>query len=760
MILYYPLSAKTDLEYDCSGGETLNNGVRIGFPTGGPFDSLSTNRDKTSVPVASYYTFTGSSRINLEDPIIIPEDFTISFWVRKTNTSTRNEYIFKSSGQVLSIFIDTSSDLNVVYSSTITRKIPIQIGKWTLVVIRKGNVEISKQSTTETKDVLFIETTTVSGAGNFEPFSTVLSSSFGGSGMPEITRLNDDIKIELNTSMALPSTVSFSTLPTSTYSMLESFSGNLSEFRIWNKILTTEELNNLARTAFIIKNVGSGEDVEMEFMAEDIREVENNTGYNRNDFIHSKSVSALSAHMENIYDDKFDMKISNESFPLSDTVKHIPLNSYNTYNSGTNTITNISSGNPFDPYSYQEILKQGNKYFVRVTVSVSSSDCIGISIYSSISDKKTQPDPTINTEYTIHTMIEGGENGKLCISHNYSNHIAGREMMIKEILIIEMTDSGIENLIEEFGISDAADKINWGKIVFKDEFPELLPANNYQTEKDVSITLFPLNREHAVSRRKKYIIENIATNKIGAKSTSNNLILHSFSGDTSDLLIYASVRVINNSSSNISVSMLAKSGTLTVGEQDPGWNDTKTILKNGGTAILSILVKEGWGKGLSNTRTITSIELSSASIFSYDETVISNLSSNGVEYWLDTMNFITNVSYPINKRVVNTLEKKVLWCDKFISFNKFTDDIVEYNMLSPHYTLISEAEKLTPITDNNSYYSYLDEMTEGDDGVVLENDIPNFSFIHSFGNSSNPFGSTSLKGVGVFANTIKEIKDV
>ena len=103
-----------------------------------------------------------------------------------------------------------------------------------------------------------------------------------------------------------------------------------------------------------------------------------------------------------------------------------------------------------------------------------------------------------------------------------------------------------------------------------------------------------------------------------------------------------------------------------------------------------------------------------------------------------------------------------MWCDKFLTTDKFTSDKASYNMVSPYYLTTTEVAKIEATTDKVDYYDAMDKMTE-DDGntdIILKEDIPNFSLFHSFGNSTDPFGTTPLKGVGVFANTIKEIKDI
>ena len=747
MILYYPISENGNTEYDCSGTEEVNDGGRTNFPSS--FDSLKTRINRTIVPVSVYHTFTGSSTITTNRPFDLPEEFTISFWIKRDTPITRTEYIFRSIDNTFSIFLDTNSRINVSHSSGPSAQKLITLNRWTFITIRQGTVKFSSQD----KKVLFIETTTM--PDDLDIISPILSSSLGGTGFPSIIKNVENLQLTLNEAMTLPEIATLPNQLPKTYKLLELFSGVLAEFRIWDRILTTEEMGMIKSSPFILDTGDSSK-----FSVEDIREVEAITGYTSTDFIHSKSVSSLSSHMENILTDSFDMEVYNESYEpiLANTSRFIAFGSNNYYDTGK--LVNKSSGNTSLPYVHQEVLEEGKTYFVKATVSVSNNDCIGVGLFTNISEKIISSVPTINSDCEACAILVGNSNNRVSIYHEYNDFVSNREMTIKEILIVNLTDSGIDNLLEEFGITEVEDKTKWCESTFSS--PVL--SSEYKANKLVSVSLKPAGSAHNISRRKKYTIENIAFDKFASftqKTGTSPATLQALNFDTSDLLLYASVVVNNITSSNITVKMVAKNGTSILSDGESGWIDEKTITPNA-TVTLSILIKEGWGKNLTNTNRITSIELLSGSNFQYKDFIFCDLTSNDVEYWLDTMNFETVVSYPINRRVVNTLEKKTLWCDKFLKPDDFNNNnIVEYTMLSPYYVLESETSKFSGTTNNAEYYDKLDDLTNGTNNeYILENDIPNPSLVHMFGNSSNPFGGTPLKGIGVFADTISEIKDI
>ena len=165
MILYYPIKDKESVEYDCSGTEPAYNGIKnANFPTT-PYDSLSVNTDRTSVPVAVYHVSSKNSLITIEpnSAFTLPSDeFTISFWVYKKKPISGKEYIFRSTSlgaltDDFSIYVDTNMNLKVEYGASVSRSLLLQSEKWTFVSVRLGEMEISGNSF----KALLLETTTV-----------------------------------------------------------------------------------------------------------------------------------------------------------------------------------------------------------------------------------------------------------------------------------------------------------------------------------------------------------------------------------------------------------------------------------------------------------------------------------------------------------------------------------------------------------------------------------------------------------------------
>ena len=748
MILYYPIKNRDDIEYDCSGTEPAYNGIKnANFPTT-PYDSLSVNTDRTSVPVAVYHVSSKNSLITIEpnSAFTLPNEFTISFWVYKKKPMSGKEYIFRSTSlgapiDDFSIYVDTNMNLKVEYGALVSRSLLLQSEKWTFVSVRLGEMEISGNSF----KALLLETTTVPVIGTVGSavIPSKTSSTYGGTTTPV-------------------SAVSFTNKK---WTLLDNLEGIVSEFRVWDKVLTSEELKNVSTSPILIKT-GTEENPHSEFNVEDIREVQT-TGYDNNrEYIHSKSVSTLSSHMENILDDSFPLFVKNEFFGLN-SEENKETASRNTYPNGT--LVNTSYATSPKPYTYQEILEEGKTYFVRCSVRVSSDECNKIVVFTDEFTDEPEIEkinPTANINLEISGLVKGGADGKLSIGHIYDTQEKGRELTVSEVLVVDLTTTGIEKFLDDLGIIDWADKENWANNTFKDLHPNntsgyknIQNGEDTQIEEEVSITLYPETATHSVSRRRNYTIENIATDKFTTEKTKTggtSLILEAITKDLADVLLYASIQIKNTDSSSIVVKLVAKSGTTILGDSTPGWTHQETIPANT-TKTLSILVKEGWAKG-SQVKNISSIEVISSSNFSYGEFILCDLTNNGIEYWLDANNYYTATT----SSYVNTLEKKSLWCDKFLTFDKFTSDKASYNMVSPYYLTTTEVAKIGATTDKVGYYDAMDKMTE-DDGntdIILKEDVPNFSLFHSFGNSTDPFGTTPLKGVGVFANTIKEIKDI
>ena len=82
-------------------------------------------------------------------------------------------------------------------------------------------------------------------------------------------------------------------------------------------------------------------------------------------------------------------------------------------------------------------------------------------------------------------------------------------------------------------------------------------------------------------------------------------------------------------------------------------------------------------------------------------------------------------------------------------------------MLSPYYVLESETSKFSGTTNNAEYYDKLDDLTNGTNNeYILENDIPNPLWFICLGTVQTRLGEPQIKGIGVFADTISEIKDI
>jgi hypothetical protein len=523
MYVYYPLSDVQDIILDCSGNE--RNGTPLSFPSI-VIDGMGGDTQNTKIPVSSYFSFSGTSTITIPN-FVMPNNFTITFWINIANSPASPMYIFRNDTE-LSIYIN-SSGLNIAKGSTINT-IPIAFGSWTFCSIRQGvaNKIVDGVEVASSANVLFIETSAIN---NTTPTTYTKRTNAG----PTATLENTDFtETEFNLNYAGSSSYTGTFIPMSgtakTFIMLQAFSGIISEFRVWDSLLPEYKIETIQRGSYVYRVTGdlTSGSTEVETQIESVREVNKADGttlaQNQQTFMHAQSVSTLSTHIEIMKGSLFPLTVFNESF--IPTVANISKFSSVGGTLGFETIggnqimKNTSNGTSSSVVFTEKCLKENHYYFVRFVGSYHSSDSalIGLQIGSS-SDKKayTGQQPKMDSDFFSHFVFHTGEGEEyLEIIHTYTSSSVSNSLYIKDLLIIEMTENKLFAFLEEIGYPTDENKSFW---FFVSTYSNFLYTGNgyenyYREQREITCKAFPTFNTTATNVANIANFNNVSSNAL------------------------------------------------------------------------------------------------------------------------------------------------------------------------------------------------------------------------------------------------------
>lgn len=540
MYLYYPLLNPDDKIYDCSGTESIiKDASTTNFPTS-VTDGLNFNAETTSIPVSSYFVFSGTSKIESDSAITMPSNFTITFWLRKTTINSSQQIIFRAGGFKI---YTLSTNLHVEYNGT-SYSIPIMTGKWGFFSIRQGEVDVYNYNLTSLiqsdKRILHITSSFIDNSTT--PINYISNSSSGGYDQANIfPTIYDQTTLSLMgiSNISKPyvfsrnllnivekSSLFNSDIVGNKFFLLEGFSDTLCEFRIWDKLVDDYKTRVIERGSYIFISDGDITQnlTNVKIRIESIREankIDDGIDYdgNKSIFMHSQSISTLSTHNETLSGVLFPVEVKNESLPPnslalnqmgissgqesyifandpSSTNQYLPITNYFLAN------TTLSNSAYVQEKNFNGI--PDNLYFAQVAVSVDSSRCSSIEIFSDNSDSNytvIKESPEQLEDIIIFGIIKMNSNGEFYIKHNYPSDQQGtaKSLIVKSILLINISENGISDFFDNNGYNSVKSKNLALYLLFREAYKNILYSptfSEYINNVNTDIRLFPILKEN------------------------------------------------------------------------------------------------------------------------------------------------------------------------------------------------------------------------------------------------------------------------